>query len=136
MMKKGIIIYVLLSLIFVSWGCTSKYEKADDPLEAAREFISGCLSGDIERASFFMVDDAENNSQLLKIKRDFDAKSLNEKSEFANASIIINEDAALNDTIHIINFQNSFDNIGRKVKVVKRNGSWLVDFKYTFNGNL
>lgn len=83
-----------------------------------------------------MIDDAENKSQLLKIKRDFDAKANTEKYEFAHASIIINEDATLSDTVHIINYKNSYDNIGRKVKVIKRNEIWQVDFKYTFNGNL
>ena len=53
-----------------------------------------------------------------------------------NCVIIINEDAALNDTMHIINYSNSYDKIARKVKVIQRNGNWLVDFKYTFNGNL
>jgi hypothetical protein len=136
-MKKCGFVFLLPAFIFLAFsGCNSKYEKAADPLDAAREFINGCLTGDVEKATFYMIDDAENKSQLLKIKRDFDAKSNDEKREFANASIIINEDATLSDSVHIINYQNSYDNIGRKVKVIKRNGNWLVDFKYTFNGNL
>jgi hypothetical protein len=59
-----------------------------------------------------------------------------EKKEYHDASITIFEDAVLNDTTHIINFQNSYDKIGRKVKVILHNESWLVDFKYTFDGNL
>ena len=126
--------FIWLIIFFCS--CTSKYQKATDPLDAAREFIYGCLTGDVERATFYMIDDAENKTQLLKIKRDFDAKSNEEKYEFANASIIINEDATLSDTVHIINYKNSYDHIGRKVKVINRKGVWQVDFKYTFNGNL
>ena len=133
-----IIVYTLISLFIVQsfFACTSKYEKASDPIDAAREFINGCLTGDVEKATFYMIDDAENRSQLLKIKRDFDARSNEEKFEFAHASIIIFEDAALSDTVHIINYKNSYDNIGRKVKVIKRSGDWLIDFKYTFSGNL
>lgn len=127
---------IILFTVVVLYACASKYEKASDPIDAAREFINGCLTGDVEKASFYMIDDAENHSQLLKIKRDFDARSNEEKFEFAHASILIFEDATLSDTVHIINYKNSYDNIGRKVKVIKRNGDWLVDFKYTFNGNL
>ena len=72
----------------------------------------------------------------MLFRSDFDTKSNDEKNAFATSSIIITEDATLNDTVHIINYHNSYDNIGRKVKVVKRNNIWLVDFKYTFNGNL
>lgn len=135
MKMRFIFILVFISSIIFS-ACISKYEKATDPLVAAREFIEGCLTGDVEKASFYMINDEENKSQLLKIKRDFDTKSNDEKGAFATSSIIITEDATLNDTVHIINYHNSYDNIGRKVKVVKRNNTWLVDFKYTFNGNL
>ncbi len=83
-----------------------------------------------------MIDDSENQKDLLKIKRDYDGKSDDQKHAYALASIIINEDATLNDTIHIVNYKNSYDQFARKVKVVQRNGKWLVDFKYTFSGNL
>ena len=56
--------------------------------------------------------------------------------EYGKASINIIEDAAMNDSVHIINYKNSYDNMARKVKVIKRDDKWLVDFKYTFNGNL
>ena len=50
-----------------------------------------------------------------------------QKHAYALASIIINEDATLNDTIHIINYKNSYDQFARKVKVVNAmiNG-WLI----------
>ena len=113
-----------------------KYPAATTPLEGAREFIDGYLKGDFTKAQAYMIDDSENQKDLLKIKRDYDEKSENQKHDYAVASIIINEDAALNDTMHIINYSNSYDKVARKVKVIQRNGKWLVDFKYTFNGNL
>ena len=83
-----------------------------------------------------MIDDTENQKDLLKIKRDYDLKKEDNKQAYATSSIIINEDATVNDTMHIINYKNSYDQFARKVKVVQRNSKWLVDFKYTFNGNL
>ena len=117
------------------FSCSS-YPKAEDPLDAAREFIDACLKGDFKKASFYMIDDNTNNSELLKLKRDYNTKGQEEKHAYGTASIIIMEDATINDLTHIVNYKTSYDNIARKVKVINRNGKWLVDLKYTFNGNL
>jgi len=130
----------LVSLIFCCAAVFScdlgKYSKAENALDAGREFIDGCLKGDFDKAAYYMVQDELNKSLLLTQKRNYDAKSNQEKQEYNNASIIIFEDAVINDSTHIINYQNSYDKVGRKVKVVLHNNIWQVDFKYTFNGNL
>lgn len=130
--------YCICSLVslFAFFSCMQQYPPAATPLESGREFIDGCLKGDFKKAAAYMIDDKENQSDLLKIKRDYDSKSSDQKHAYLTASIIINEDAAVNDTIHIINYKNSYDQFARKVQVVQRNGKWLVDFKYTFTGNL
>jgi hypothetical protein len=128
--------YCSFILIFLLGSCAQKYPAATTPLEGAREFIDGYLKGDFTKAQAYMINDDENQKDLLKIKRDYNAKSEEQKHDYAAASIIINEDAALNDTMHIINYSNSYDKIARKVKVIQRDGKWLVDFKYTFDGNL
>ena len=117
-------------------SCSEKYSKAENALDAGREFIDGCLKGDFDKATYYMLDDTQNKKLLLEQKRNYDGKSKQEKLEYSQASIIINEDATINDSTHIINYQNSYDKIGRKVKVILNNSKWLVDFKYTFNGNL
>ena len=127
----------LCIFIFTAYSCNyNNYENAVTALDGGREFIDGCLKGDFKKASFYMINDSINNSNLLKIKRDYAAKSAAQKHEYATASIIINEDETINDSTHIINYKNSYDKIARKVKVIHRNNNWLVDFKYTFNGNL
>jgi hypothetical protein len=123
-------------LVFTICSCKQQYPPAATPLEGAREFIDGCLKGDFNKATAYMIDDSENQKDLLKIKRDYDGKSEDQKHAYAIASINIIEDATLNDTTHIIDYKNSYDQFARKVKVVQRDGKWLVDFKYTFNGNL
>src|SRR6266498_2537002 len=84
-----------------------KYSKAENALDAGREFIDGCLKGDFEKAAYYMLDNTNNNELLLAQKRNYDAKSKQEKMEYNNASIIIIEDAAINDSTHIINYRNS-----------------------------
>ena len=127
----------LCFFILIAGSCNiNNYDNAVTALDGAREFIDGCLKGDFKQASFYMIDDSANQSDLLKIKRDYNLKSADEKHAYALASIIINDDETINDSTHIINYSNSYDKIARKVKVINRNGKWLVDFKYTFNGNL
>ena len=126
----------VLVMFAVSACNNTNYPPATTALESGREFIDACLKGDFKKASFYMTDDSTNNSELLKLKRDYNTKGQEEKHAYSTASIIIMEDAPVNDSIHIINYKNSYDNIGRKVKVTNSNGKWLVDLKYTFNGNL
>jgi hypothetical protein len=128
---------ILLLLVFAACtGGNDEYPKAENAFDAGREFIDGCLKGDFNRAAFYMADDAENNRDLLQIKTTYKLKSQEQKQQYYQASIIVNEDATVSDSVHIINYMNSYDKIARKVKVVLRNNTWLVDFKYTFNGNL
>lgn len=129
-------VYLFILLLIFSACNNNDYPKAENALDAGREFIDGCLKGDFKRAAFYMVADEENNRELLKLKNQYKEKSQEQQNNFYNSSIILNEDAAVSDTVHVINYMNSYDKIGRKVKVVLRNKTWLVDLKYTFNGNL
>src|SRR6476619_1382180 len=108
-------------------SCNQKYAKAENALDAGREFIDGCLKGDFDKADYYMLDDVQNKKLLLEQKRNYESKSKEDKQEYIEASIIINEDATINDSTHIINYQNSYDKIGRKVKVILNNDKWLVD---------
>jgi len=127
---------IAFSIIFCCCSNEKNYPKAENALDAGREFIDGCLKGDFERAAFYMTNDAHNKELLQTQQKNYNAKSKEEKQLYNNASIIINEDAVLDDSTHIINYRNSFDKTARKVKVVQQNKEWLVDFKYTFDGNL
>lgn len=126
--------FILLTFFIVN--CTASFPKAEDPLDAAREFIDGCLKGNFKKAGFYMLHDTENEELLKQQEKNYYSKKSDEIEQYNSASIIINEEAAISDTVHIINYQNSYDNIGRKVKVVYRDNKWQVDFKYTFDGNL
>lgn len=121
---------------FLMANCKPAYPKAEDALDAGREFIDACLKGNFEKASFYMLQDSTNSALLKQQEKNYFSKKGDEIEKYNNASIIVNEEAAINDSTHIINYQNSYDNIGRKVKVVFYDNKWLVDFKYTFNGNL
>ena len=136
-MKKVRQFICCLLVVLAICACNNtNYPSATTALEGGREFIDACLKGDFKKASSYMIDDSTNSSELLKLKRDYNTKGQEEKHAYSTASIIIMEDATINDSTHIINYQNSYDKVGRKVKVVLKNDTWLVDFKYTFNPNL
>jgi hypothetical protein len=135
-MKPAYSIFLFLALAICSCGAGGGFANADNAFDAGREFIDGCLKGDFSKATFYMINDEENNRDLQEIKRDYKAKSTEQKQEYYTASIIVQEEETLSDSVHIIYYMNSYDKIARKVKVILRNGNWQVDFKYTFNGNL
>src|SRR5204863_6505691 len=63
----------LISFLFVFTFCNCTenkvYEKAENALDAGREFIDGCLKADFDKATFYMVSDSTNKNMLLTLKR-------------------------------------------------------------------
>ncbi len=135
-MKQARVLFLLLPIFVCACGSDSDYPAADNAFDAGREFIDGCLKGDFTKAAFYMVSDDENNKDLLQIKRVYNEKGIGQKQEYSTASIVIQQEETLSDTVHIIHYMNSYDKIARKVKVVLRDNTWKTDFKYTFDGNL
>ncbi|MDB5232099.1 MAG: hypothetical protein JWN76_2904 [Chitinophagaceae bacterium] len=129
-------LYILLPFVLSCNTGEPSFPKAENALDAGREFIDACLKGDFNKAGHYMIDDSENKGLLKRIGNDYQKKSSREKKEFNDASININDVQEINDSTSIISYKNSYDNIARKLKVIKRKEDWLVDFKYTFSGNL
>lgn len=130
--------YILAFVFLCLTACTSKekYVPATDNLDAAREFLTAFYQGNFKKASFYMLQDEENKNWLLKEEEIYQSKSSDHKKQYAQSSLqnITIENVSTSEAI--INYKNSFDKVGRKVKVVLKNNIWLVDYKYTFNGNL
>jgi hypothetical protein len=67
---------------------------------------------------------------------EFDKKKpATEKEGYKNANIIINSTENVSDSVTIINYSNTYKKEPSKIKLVKKNNEWLVDFKYTFLEN-
>jgi hypothetical protein len=133
--------YTLALLCFVVlFSCKNKadeYHTPENALDAGREFISHSLKGKFNTARQYMMQDDENEYWLTKSSQNYNSYSEQEKTGYSNASINILEiDDVQQDSITIIRYTNSFKNRPQKIKVVKHNGAWVVDFKYTFSGNL
>lgn len=112
------------------------YTTAENALDAGREFVDGCLKGKFKKSKFFMVPTPQNEAALDAMQRTYRLKSTEDRNQYREASITIGGVEHLNDTTVIIQYSNSYDKVARKLKVVKRNNSWLVDIAYTLSGNL
>ena len=126
----------LLVVFLICCNNKGDYKKPESALEAGREFIDNSLKGHFNTAKKYMLPDDENIYWLNKVSTDYNKLSEQDKTGLSQSSININEVADVSDSITVINYSNSYKNRSQKVKVVKHKGEWLVDFKYTFSGNL
>jgi type IV secretory pathway component VirB8 len=130
-MKK--IIISMLAIILVITACKHSAEVSKkDPLESGRGFIESSLKGDYDEAQKYLLPDSVN-LQYFEGLKDFNSKRSNDEKEgYKNANILIDSTQQLSDSVTIITYSNTYKNQPSKLKMVNE---WLVDFKYTFNGN-
>lgn len=134
-MKYLLIIFLSL-FMFSCRNEEDEYHTAENALDAGREFIQQSLRGKFNTAGKYMVQDKENQYWLSKWSQDFNKISEQEKASYSRASINISEvNDVMPDSVTVISFSNSFKKTPQKIKVIKYNGEWKVDFKYTFSGN-
>ena len=118
-------------------GCNEKKAMPDSDIDTARTFIKNIQDNNFEAAESFILADQENKASLSKLKKDAQAKSTAALEKYKNADIIIDELTPVNDSVTIVNYAISSNKEQKnKLKLIKRNGKWLVDLKYTFSGNL
>lgn len=134
---KYFLFFIACIFLFSCKNEDEEYHQPESALDAGREFIQQSLKGKFTIANKYMLQDEENQFWLGKSIQTFNKYSEEEKTAFSRASIVITEVAdVIPDSVTIINFSNSYRKVPQKLKVVKNNNNWLVDFKYTFSGNL
>jgi hypothetical protein len=132
--------YALLIAIIIVTACSSEenYPPVENSLDAGRQFIESVFKGNFKRAGMLLLDEPKNK-QLLKEKMedDFYKRTSQDRNELKQSSItILTTEEVVKDSVTIIRFINSYDSKPAILKVVKQNGNWLIDLKYTFSGNL
>jgi hypothetical protein len=72
-----------------------------------------------------------------RFKQFYHTKGKSELEQLKKSDIIINEIQNISDTLAIVNYSNSYKKeIKNKVKLLRINGKWQIDFKYTVSENL
>jgi len=114
-------------LLMACGGKQQDYRKADDALDAGREYINACLQGDFSKAAYYTVPDEKNNQVIKETEKVYREKDKEGRQQFRTASINISEVKDLTDSSTEIHYNNSFDKQPHTIRVVKRNDTWLVD---------
>lgn len=118
----------LLLLLFCSCGGGEEtYTKADDAIDAGRQYIQACKEGDFKKAAFYMVHDQKNDSTLAEIEKDYRTRDKESRQQLRGASININAIRNLPGNVTRIEYSYSLDKIPRFIAVVKQGEKWLVD---------
>lgn len=130
-MKKLLTGFLFLS--FLGSCKNSETATSENDVDAARNFIRSALDGDYAKARSFMLQDSLNNQLLNTYEDNYQKKmSAEDKRGYHEASIRMPDVRKVNDSASVITYSNSYKNKTDSLKVIRINGQWMVDFKYSF----
>ncbi|MEO6069508.1 MAG: hypothetical protein ABIN57_09815 [Chitinophagaceae bacterium] len=133
---------LICSFLFLQFFCSCADNKqkeetapaSENDVDAARNFINAVLKSDFKKAQTFIINDSLNNQYLDATQRSFKEQLSDEdRYQYRNASINIHSIKPVNDSVSLISYSNSYKKKNERLKVVNRDGQWLVDLKYTFS---
>ena len=128
----------LLAFTLFILSCSNEkksYPQTEDNVATA--FIRDILDNKLDDAEQYLLKDTVNMQYFESFKQAYLKKDKAELEKYRSADILINENSAVSDTVHVINYSNSYKKESKNVlKLVYIAGKWLIDFKYTFSGNM
>ena len=129
-----ILFSVFFVLLFLS-ACNQEVKtiQNSDPLLAGREFINASLTGDFDYAKKYLLADSTNLMYFERFVEFDNNKPVADKEGYKNSNIIINATENVSDSVTIINYSNTYKKEPSKIKLIRKDNKWLVDFKYTFS---
>lgn len=132
MLKKLLILSIFTYGFF---SCNNKQERPKTAMDTARMFIRSSLDGDFSNAKSLLCNDAENVEFFNAYELYFKKLSEEKKKHYKNANYQINQYTELNDSVITINYANDYMNQPIDLKLIRKNGEWCIDFKYTYSEN-
>ena len=99
-------------------------------------FIRDALDGKFSRARQLMVADSTNEHRMDDTERNYEHMSEADKVGYRNSTIQFHNTREVNDSTRIVASSNSYKNKIDSLKLVRTNGQWLVDLKFTFQDRL
>ncbi|MBL0182008.1 MAG: hypothetical protein IPP96_06800 [Chitinophagaceae bacterium] len=134
MLKKIVLISFISAAVF---SCSSPSKKVPvTDMEVATAFIRDILDNKFDDAEQFLLKNETNKELFSRFKKDYSTKKEEVLEKYKKADILVNETSYVTDSIFIFNYSNSYTKEAKNLKLVRVNGKWLVDFQYTFSGNL
>jgi uncharacterized SAM-binding protein YcdF (DUF218 family) len=135
MLKKYFISIIIAATIF---SCNTEKKKVPvTDTEVATAFIRDLLDNNFEDAAQYLLKGETNTQIFERFKKQFNQKDRAILEKYRQADIIVNEISYVTDSVCIFNYSNSVSRADKTIlKVVRVDGKWLIDLKYTFSGNL
>ena len=124
-------------LLFLLACNNEKKEYPQTDTEAATTFVRYLLDNKLDEAEAMVLKDEANQQYFSIIRQQYAKRGKAEQDKYHSADIIVNEIGNVSDSVTIVNYSNSVNRKSKnKVKVVRIDGKWVIDLKYTFSGNL
>lgn len=124
--------YLLFPVLLILFSCNSGSSIPSTDIEAASQFVQDIWKSDFKKAEKLLLKDEVNDQIFDRFEEHFKTRPKEELEKYKNASIILNDVKPLNDSVSIINYSNSFNKAEKTdLKIIRKNGQWLVDLKYT-----
>ncbi len=125
-------IFLSIAVILFFAACGSEEGTENTALDTGRGFIRASLDGKFEKAESLILNDGQNGQLFSRYKTHYKNLPEAEKKSYRESSYEIKKYTDVNDSVALINYSNSFMNKPMDIKIVKSNGRWKVDFKYTY----
>jgi len=132
---KKYLSFIFACCVLVACNSDNK-DRPADAIETGRAFIRASLDGDFKTAEKLLYRDSLNVQYFDSYKSLYGRLSPEKKKNYKESSYNINKYLDVNDSTTIINYSNSYMNRPLEIKVIRTNGEWWIDFKYTSSGNL
>ena len=111
----------------------NKQTTSENDVDAARNFIRSALDGKWKDARRFMLQDSVNTQLLDAFESNYQTHmSREDKRGYNESSITLYDTREVNDTVSIIKYANTYKKQKDSLRVVRNNGVWVVDLKYSF----
>lgn len=118
-------------------ACKNQKNVPNTDIGVAQAFIDDILKNNFKDAETLVLKEDTNKQYFDLFKKEYESKNSEELKQYKESQIIIKEISPVNDSVSIINYSNTFKrDKSNKLKMVRVDGQWLVDLKYTFSGNL
>ena len=124
-----------MALVLFTFACNEEEKKeapvSENYVDAARNFIRASLDRKWDEARKFMLLDSANVERMDIIEDSYRDENREGRRGYREASITTYDSRIVNDSTSIVHYSNSYKNKRDSLKVVRVNGQWLVDLKYS-----
>ena len=137
-MNRSFLFNSIMAMAILLFSCNNnRQETPKTDTDVAIAFIRDILDNKPDNAEQYLLKDETNKGYFQSFREQYRRKDKAELDKYKASEIIINEISNVTDSVSIINYSNTYKrDLKNKLKLIRINGQWLIDLKYTFSGNM